>query len=181
MIPDLLYHKDVVIDFLYQCFGDDQFRVTAPTRHNESLTLEDLSILRYMHQKLMTANDKRVVGQQRLGSHLSTILSQMPGQSNTKLRFHKNLMEKVVEMNISDAENMDSLFFSDMNNPMQSAFKLALTKICDQEQSLDAKNHYSDETLRMVDCWLKFSGRLLEADPVNFVKMARIPGRNHGV
>lgn len=177
MIADLLYHKDVVIDFLYQCFGDDQFRTTAPTRHNESLTLEDLAILRYMHLKLLTVKDQRLIGQSRLGSHLSVILSEMPGIKKTKLIFHKNLIEEVVEMNRSDAEDMDASFFVDMNSPMQSALELALTKSCDQEQSLDAKNHYSDETLRIVDCWLKFAERLLDADPISFVKMSRIPGR----
>lgn len=179
MIPELLSQKDVVMDFLCHCFGDNNFKVMAPTRHNESVTVEDLSILRYMHLKLLTSKGQRLIGQQRLGTHLSIILSQIPGVSRTKLAFHKTLLDQVVEKHKDDAECMDSEFFSELNNPMQKSLEESSSKFIDQEQSLSACDYYSSETLRMVDCWLEFSRRLLVADPYHFDSMARIPGRKN--
>jgi hypothetical protein len=179
MIPELLNQEDVVMDFLDYCFGDNNFKVTAPTRHNESVTLEDLSILRYMHLKLWTLKGKRVIGQQKLGKHLSIILSQIPGESKTKLAFHKTLLDHVVEKHKADAEYMDAEFFPEMNSPMQKSLEQGLTKSIDQEQSLDVYDHHNLETLRMVDCWLEFSRRLLVADPIHFDIMARIPGKRN--
>lgn len=179
MIPEMLNQKDVVMDFLYECFGDNNFKITAPTRLNESVTVEDLSILRYMHLKLLTLKGQRLIGQQKLGTHLSIILSQIPGESRTKLAFHKTLLDQVVERHKADAEYMDSEFFPEVNNPMQKSLEQASTKFIDQEQSLDASHYYSGETLRMVDCWLEFSRRLLVADPYHFDMMARIPGKRN--
>jgi len=48
MIPSVLKANDVVHDFFCFALGDDDFEFTEPTRHNESVSLQDLSVFRYI-------------------------------------------------------------------------------------------------------------------------------------
>ena len=181
MIRDYLVEKDVVIDFLSYVFGDQQFTVHGSTRLNESLSLEDLSILRYIHLRLLTKADQRILGQQRLGSQLASILSKIPNHTtcNTKLQFHSELFEKVCKLHRSDAERMDKLFFHDMDNPMTKSMAEFSNKTSNVEQSLNAADHFSAETLRIVDAWLEFAQGLLVTDPAGFLKMSRLSAKKY--
>ena len=181
MIRDHLVEKDVVIDFLNYIFGDQQFTIHGPTRFNESLSLEDLSILRYIHLGLLTTANQRILGQQRLGSHLASILSQIPNSNitNTKLQFHSELFEKVCRLHGPDAERMDQLFFPNMDKPMSKAMEEFSKKTSSVEQSLDASDHFSAQSLRIVDAWLEFVHGLFAADPAGFLKMSRLSAKKY--
>ena len=181
MIRDHLVDMDVVADFFSYIFRDQQFTIRGSTRLNESLSLEDLSILRYIHLSLLTTANQRILGQQRLGSHLASIFSQIPKDniSNTKLQFHSELFEEVCRLHRHDAERMDQLFFHDMDNPMTKSMEEFRNKTSSIEQSLNASDHFSAQSLRIVDAWLEFAQGLLATDPAGFLKMSRLSAKKY--
>lgn len=177
MIPSVLKANDVVHDFFAFALGDDDFKFVEPTRHNESVSLQDLSVFRYIHQKLSNLDPQKVLFDQRrqFGSHLSMIMADMPLQNSMKLQLHKPLAQKIIDIYFDDAKKTDEKYF---NAPlMQSALQTAFDKALEAPQSLNIQDHCSSDTIRMVDCWLELNSRMLKTDPKLFYMLTKKPGR----
>jgi hypothetical protein len=177
MIPSVLKSNDVVHDFFSFALGDDDFEFTETTRHNESVSLQDLSVFRYIHQKLSDLDPQKVLIDQRkrFGSHLSMIMADIPLQNPLKLQLHKSLAQKVIDIYSDDAKKIDEKYF---HAPlMQSALESAFDKALEAPQSLNIQDHCSLETIRMIDCWLELNYRMLTTDPKLFYMLTEKPGR----
>lgn len=177
LIPALLKGGDVVTDFLYLCFDDDQFSVRALIRNNESLGVEDLSVLRHIHARLDTVNGKYIPNHRLFGAHFSELLMQLPSIKSTKLAFHRSLFKEVVEMTKVDVDQSDKLYFQEYGSPFKTAMIDAGQKLVDCQQSIDISDHFSQEAIRIVDCWIELIKIMSDSDPQTFQKMIRRPTR----
>ena len=177
LIPALLKGRDVVTDFLYLCFGDDQFSIGSSIHNNKSLGIEDLSVLRHIHSRLDTANGKYISNHRLFGAHFSELLMQLPTCKTTKLAFHRSLFEKIVEMTRVDIDETDKLHLQEFGSPFKTAMLDASNKLVDDQQSIDISDHFSQETIRIIDCWIELIKIMSDSDPQSFQKMIRRPTR----
>ena len=177
MKTSFLREKDVVHDFFEFAFGDDDFQFTEPTRHNESVSLQDLALFQYFHKKIRAINNKKQLAPSyaRLGSHLSMIMAENPVSEPSKLQLHKSLADKILSTYEHDAEQLDRLYFND--SALQSSLQAAQEKAIDTPQSLAIEDHSSPQTIRMLDCWLELSYRMIKSNPKTFFKLSKKPGR----
>jgi len=177
LIPALLKGQDVVTDFLCLCFGDDQFNLGLSIHNNKSLGIEDLSVLRYIHSRLDTANGKYISNYRLFGAHFSELLMQLPTGKTTKLAFHRSLFEKIVEMTRVDVDETDKIHFQGFGAPFKTAMLDAANKLVDDQQSIDISDYFGQETIRIVDCWIELIKIMSDSDPQSFQKMIRRPTR----
>ena len=176
LIPALLKGRDVVTDFLSLCFGDDQFKLGESILTNKSLGIEDLSVLKHIHARLDAANGK-YMSNRTLGAHFAELLMQLPSRKSTKLAFHRSLFEEVVEMTKVDVDEADKLHFKEFGSPFKTAMLDAGNKLVDDKQSINISDHFSEEAIRIVDCWINFIKIMSDNDPQSFKKMIRRPIR----
>ena len=177
MIPSVLKGNDVVHDFFSFALGDNDFKYTETTRHNESVSLQDLTVFRYIHQKLSSLDPQKALINQRkrFGSHLSMIMADIPVQNQLKLQLHQSLAQKIIDIYSNDAKKIDEKYFS---APwMQSALQTSFEKALGTPQSLNIQDHCSPDTIRMIDCWLELNYRMLKTDPEIFYMLTKKPGR----
>ena len=177
MIPSALKANDVVHDFFSFALGDEDFEFREPTRYNESVSLQDLSVFRYIHQRLTELDPQKTMINQRkrFGSHLSMIMAEIPLQKPVKLQLNQSLARKIFDIYSDDAKKIDERYF---NAPlMQSALQTSFEKALETPQSLNIQDHFSPETIRMIDCWLELNYRMLTADPKLFYMLTKKPGR----
>lgn len=177
MIPSVLKANDVVHDFFAFALEDDDFQFTEPTRHNESVTLQDLSVFRYIHKKLHDLDpEKSLINQRkRLGSHLSMIMADIPPSNPQKLQLDKSLAQKIINIYSRDALKIDEKYFK--APLMQTSLQTSLDKSLDTPQSLNIQDYCQPETIRMIDCWLELTNRMLKNDPKAFYSLTKKPGR----
>lgn len=172
-----LKEKDVVHDFFSFALGDDDYQFTEPTRHNESVSVQDLAVFQYFHKKIRERDNHKQLAPSyaRLGSHLSMIMAEMPVAQAKKLQLHQTLVQKIISTYERDAEQLDCLYFKD--SVLQSSLHASLEKAIDTPQSLAIEDYCKPETIRMIDCWIEMSYRLIKSDPKMFFKLSRKPGR----
>lgn len=177
MKSTFLKNKDVVHDFFSFALGDDDYQFSEPTRHNESVSLQDLAVFQYFHQKIRAIDNQKELASSyaRLGSHLSMIMAEKPVANPLKLQLHQTLAQKIKSTYESDAEQLDRLYFND--SAMQSSLQASLDKSIETPQSLAIEDYCNPETIRMIDCWLELSYRMIKANPKMFFKLSKKPGR----
>ena len=171
MIPSILKANDVVHDFFAFALGDDDFEFTESTRHNESVSLQDLSSFRYIHQKFCELDPQKslIDSRKRLGKHLSIVMANIPLQNPEKLQLHGALAQKIKDNYIEDAKIIDEEYFND--SVMQSSLQSSVDKALDIPQSLEVQDHFQSETIRMVDCWFELNYRMMKIDPNLFLML----------
>ena len=170
--------QDVVYDFFHFALGDDDFEFTSSTRLNESTSLPDLSILRYIHQKIAKGRRPSSIGAYtRLGRHLSQIMCENPTSNPMKLQLYKKLAAKMLDTYLKDAQEIDSLYFN--GSSLESALQLSLEKALEEPQSLDIRSYYSQESIRIIDCWLELNYRMMMANPAVFTRLAKPPSKSN--
>lgn len=177
MIPSLLENNDVVSDFLLLCLGDRHFTVRTSDYKKKSLTLEDLSILKYIHSKVRSIDGGHAFAHQRFGGHFAEILSKFPSDTSTKLAFHSKCFERFQEMVNDDIDQSDKMHFSEFDSPMRAAMIQAGEKLVSKPQSLEILDHFEANTIRIVDCWIELIKIMSDNDPQNFQKIIRRPTR----
>lgn len=174
-LRDRLYKGDVVNDFFSWMLRDDDFELTAATGRNESLTLEDITMIRLLHQRMRRARlpmDLRNA-QQALGWYLSDFLSALPRESGTRPQLHAALAEQVVATYTADAAALDAAFFE--GAPMSTALTAAPGRAVTEPQSIEATAHFGKGELRQIRLWTDVLLRLMAADPEHFQWAIRQP------
>lgn len=165
-IRDYLEDGDVVRDFFSFALGDTPVRFTAKTDQNESLSLEDLVLMRYTHSLLKAQSADLKEAEKALGWNFSPILAAQPARASTKLQLHKSLARRLQETYAEDAAALDALAFE--GTPMSDRLARAADMALDQPQSLEPEDHHSPDVLRLAAAYAELIARMMAADPAHF-------------
>lgn len=174
-LRDRLWREDVVQDFFKFVMGGDGFEITRPTTRNESLSVEDIAMMRAIHTMIR----KRYSGpqvrqaQRAFGWYMADLLGQTPLKDGTKPRLHRDLAARVVETYAEDAAALDAAFFD--GAPMSRALAAAPDKAVERPQSFVAKDHFSPAERRQFRVWTKLLMRVMAAGPDHFAWAVRPP------
>ena len=176
---NLLHGMDVVDDFYSYVFGAHSFEFSQSPHTNKSLCLEDLVMLREVHQVLRKNFGDRLNNstQTIFGLHFAILLAQSEVKG-TRIQLHRDLVEEMISAYRGDAIQLDQEFFS--GSPMLDALEAYSDKAIEEEQSLNPANYYSQETLRQMHCWAEFIGRLMVSNQSQFLANSRPPRPNTG-
>jgi len=170
-IRDQLYRGDVVQDFFHYLFGSEGFEITRETDRNESLSVEDIAMMRAIHRRIRRQSKGLGPAQQAFGWYMSNFLGATPSPGGTKPRLHRALAERIVETYRADAEALDAEFFE--GTPMADALAAAPGKAVDAAQSFELKDYFGPAERRRVRVWADFVLRLMESDPEHFMWAVR--------
>ena len=177
MIRDRLKDRDVVADFLDFALGGAGFEIRGTPAANESLTLEDLVLLRHLQMRLGERRNgelqsgKASTLQISTGWELARRLSRQPAASSTKLRLHASLADAVVTEYLADAKALDAAFFD--GTPMEDELRAAPGRAVEVAQSMDLADHYGAESVRLIDVLVGQIEHMLKADPTIWPKLFR--------
>lgn len=176
MIRDLLYKNDVVQDFLNYALGTEDFTLANVPNANESVSLENLAILRELQLTLRSDNESRSELQPAFGRYVSRQMNKSTAIKGTKVQFHRSLAERLVTDCAEDAKALDAAFFN--GAPMMNALKAAPGKAVEQAQSVRIEDHYSEREQFLIRLWLSQIGAFVKVDPENWARMLRVEQRN---
>ena len=175
---EYLKEQDVVHDFFNFVLCDNDFKFTASTRFIESTSLQDLTVLRYVHRKMNQGRSAASISAYtRLGRHLSQIMCENPTVRPIKLQLHQKLACKIINTYMNDAQEVDSLYFK--GTPRQSSLQLSLEKALVDPQSLEITDYFSEESIRMIDCWLELNYRMMMTNPTIYSLLAKPPSKSN--
>lgn len=171
-VRDWLKDGDVVHDFFEFVFGDRPVSFTETTNKNESLSLEDLALMRYMQSYLLSFGKQMQHPAEGLGWNFSAILAGHPAKTATKIKLHRSLALKLQETYSEDAAALDALMFD--GTPMSSRLAKATENVLESAQSLNPADYHSADTMRLVDAYCEYLGRIMAADPEYFRWASRV-------
>jgi len=163
---DRLVGGDVVQDFLEQVFGANEYDYTKLKGQNQTLSLEDLSLMRHIHLTIKSDDNDVSMAKAAFGWNFSLILANFPAPKSTKLCLHKALAQRLQQTYAEDAADLDRLFFG--GNLMTDRLRKATEAAVDAPQSLDVTDHYSTEVIRFAEAYAALLKRQMEADPYVF-------------
>ena len=174
-----LVDSDVVSDFLSFVSSSLEIKSTKVDKSNVSLCVEDLALIRSLHgffgETYVDLIQKRTMA--AVGRRLGGLLAEN-NINGAKLLVHHELAAIMKDEYMLDAIEVDSEFFSDYDSPMQ----VALVEYCDKApllpQSLDPRDHFSDEYLCRINAFSQLLGRIIIADQQAFID-ASIPQERH--
>ncbi len=167
-VRDRLWQGDVVQDFFRFVLGREDFSITRETDQNESLSVEDIAMMRLVHGVIRKRHPGAEMrhAQQSLGWYMADILGAMPQKGGTRPRMHAALAEAVVAAYAEDAAALDAAFFE--GTPMSDALAGAPAKAVAKAQTFEAPDHFSPAERRRFRAWGKFLGRVMASDPDHF-------------
>jgi len=165
-VRNRLYKEDVVQDFFRYLLGSEAFDITQPTARNESLSVEDIAMLRAIHQYIRKETNSYHLPQQAFGWYMSDLLAATPHASHTKPRLHKALAQQVVQTYAEDAAALDAEFFD--GTPMSDALAATPDKAIKVAQSFRPEDHYDASELRRFRVWAQLLLRMMQANPGHF-------------
>lgn len=170
MIRSELYKNCVVHDFLNFTFEGADFSLRNDPESNESLSLEDLVMMRDFHIQL--GDDKALDGARHsIGWNFPSILEAIPAKKQTKLRIHADLMPEIVAHYCEDAKALDAAFFA--GGPMLSALESAIEKTVPNVQSVALEDHFSADQVRTLRAWSGLIKKIISLDPAAVPKFLR--------
>ena len=174
-VRDQLYKGDVVEDFFCYLFGSENFAITRDGGRNQSLTVEDIAMMRHIHGHLSDLSGNKLQHlQQALGWYMADLLGTVPYPGGgTKPQLHKALAGRVVKAYREDAIALDQMFFD--GSPMQDALEAIPDRALGKAQSFLAKTHFDAPALRQFEVWARFLHRMMVADPAHFAWAVRRP------
>lgn len=170
-VRDQMAEGDVVKDFLSYVLGNRSFDVAQPAGQNESLSVTDIAMMRFMHKILRNMDVDLRDQQQSLGWFMSDYLAALPRQDGEKPRLHVGLAEKVVKAYREDAAALDAAFFE--GTPMSNALEQAPSKAVEQAQSFDPEDHFSEAERRRLTAIAQMFGHVIASDPRHFLWAVR--------
>lgn len=165
-VRDQLLNQNVVNDLIDFILRGAVFRFTGETDQNESLSLEDLVLMRYTQRLLKEQGANLDEADKALGWNFSPILASLPAQKSTKLRLHESLAAKFQDTYAEDASALDALAF--VGTPMTDRLKKASEGALKEPQSLSPKDHLSPEVMRLAKAYAQLLGRVMNANPGHF-------------
>ena len=172
----VLRQKDVVSDFFYFIFGHDNYHFLEPTRRNESVSIEDLAVLRHV-QSMLLQDNLSSKGNARLGSILAQNMAQEYPSTITKLKLHDAIARDMMENYFEDATLVDSKY---LNLPiLEKSLYADCNNAVLQPQSLDISSYFDESAIRIFNCWIELTRNIIQNDPDHFLKIAKLQGRSY--
>lgn len=168
MLRDLLRDRDVVADFAHLALAGAPFGLVDPPTANESLTLEDLALLRALHLRFGPEIAKGKAGDVQTATawNFARLLSAHPRPSGgTKPALHRALALRVQAAYAADAAALDAAFFAPLGTPMADALARAADRAVEAPQSVRAEDHFGDGSRRILDTWTWAVAEMLQSDP----------------
>ncbi len=166
MIRDRLHDRDVVRDFMHVALEGAPFDLVGPPAANESLTLEDLALLRALHLRFGDEifKGKAADVQTATAWNFARMLSAAPRPSGgTKPALHRRLAQQVQAAYAADAAALDAAFFD--GTPMTDALARAGDRAVEAPQSVRIEDHFGPADRRIIDLWTWTISEMLRADP----------------
>lgn len=147
MVRSALRNGSVVDDFVATAFDDQPFEIAPAPSSNESLNLQDLMLIKYVHSHLASVHPGARL---ELGWDIAQrIGSKAPSATSTKLALHRPLARRIQDAYLEDAKAIDTEFFSN-----QSLFEADLEKSVNAArptaQSCAPEDYFSPEELRNI-------------------------------
>ena len=150
-IRSQLVNNDVVHDFADYIFQGATFSVRDAQQSNQSLTLEQLALLREFH--LVLGKNKTLQNLQvGIGKQMGRLLADIPQKKRTKLRLHSELTEQIIIASLADAQALDASYFAP-DKPMETTLLAARAKAITEPQSIKAGKCLSLRDIRMTRFW----------------------------
>ncbi len=177
MIRDLLFRKDVVADFLQFALQTEDFTLSDTPDANESLSLENLSIVRQLHVRLNDGKNKGQPYQSTIGRALARRMNESAYRNGTKVRIHRELAELVREQYAEDAAALDAAFFK--GTPMTDALNAAPAKAAETAQSVKIEDHFTDREQYLINTFVDQTAVLVHADPDFLAEKLRVEHRSN--
>lgn len=165
-VRSYLADGDVVRDFFSFALADTPVTFTKATDQNESLSLEDLVLMRHMHARFRALGGPFEDAEKAFGWNFSPILAGQPAARSTKLKLYESLARKLQNTYAEDAAALDSLAFE--GTPMSDRLARAVDGAVAEPQSLAPEDHHSPEVLRLATANAEFLARIMAADPAHF-------------
>lgn len=176
MIRDLLFRKDVVADFLHFALQTEDFSLSAAPDSNESLSLENLAIVRQMQLRLKAGTEKFQTFQTIIGRALARRMNDSAYRDGTPVRIHKALAEQVRDHYAEDAAALDAAFFT--TTPMTDALNAASAKAEEVAQSVRIEDHFSDREQYLINTFIDQTVVLFRANPALLAEQLRLAYRS---
>jgi len=162
MIRDRLLGGDVVKDFMSYVLRSEDFTLEEVVGANESLSINDVVMLRAFHRMPQTGQ-RKVDVRGKAGWHFARVLADLPNANKTRLSLHKSLMDEIEVSYRKDAEAMDAAFFE--GTPLADALDRAHAKALPEAQGLELGDHFDPEAARMIRVWAALVDDLLARRP----------------
>lgn len=172
MIRAELVNGDILQDFVRTGFGPDAAVTIEPgTAANESLCVEDLLIVKLLHDGLAPTDQSP---RHSMGWELAEALTEAvrKGGPGTKLKLHKSLAETIRATYIEDAEAMDARFFGG-RQLFRDDLDRSVDEALPEAQSLDPADYFSEDTLRIVSVLVSQMAMLVENETGNWAHFLR--------
>ena len=170
----LLKQNDVVNDFFFTIFNNEEFQFLLPTRHNESVSVEDLAVLRYV-QILLKESNPSSEGNARLGAMLAKIMAKNTTNKRAKLKLHQSIANKMMSHCMDDAKSVDVNYFK--SSILQDSLNTSCFNSSSNPQPLDIASYYDESSVRMINCWIELYQTLIAQDPKYFLKVTQMHGK----
>jgi hypothetical protein len=154
----------------------EDFTLSDTPDANESLSLENLSIVREFHVKVNEGKNKGMPYQSTIGRALARRMNESAYREGTKVRIHRSLAETVRKQYAADAAALDAAFFS--GTPMSDALNAAPGKAVAEAQSVRIEDHFSTREQYLINTLLGHTAVLIKADPQFLADSLRIEHRS---
>ena len=179
MIREALLDRDVVRDFLAFALQTEDFTLGPTPSANESVSLEDLAILREYQLALRGTSRRRSDFQPSVGRDLARRMSEAAGPGGTKVRIHKDLAERVRVACAADAKALDAAFFT--GAPMATALAAAPDRAVEAAQSLALGDHYAPREEYLIRVFIDHAVAMVQAEPEAIAEKLRADHRDRTV
>ncbi|TMV90013.1 hypothetical protein FGG78_13955 [Thioclava sp. BHET1] len=144
----------LLVDFLSAALGPVEITAEAEDQVNESLSLEDLLRVKFLHARI---NGRPEQFHHSFGWALARMVGTLSDDTaRTRLRMHRALAERAAAQFHDDATRMDEAFFADQPW-MAAAITQAVDEACDTPQPALAEDLFAASELRS----LELSARLI--------------------
>lgn len=161
MIRDQLFQKSAVEDFIRETFGDDaaNVRLLPLSPSNESLCIEDLMLLKLVHQQL---RDRPQWVRHNVGWEVARLAGGAGiTAQRTKPALHKRLATQILQDYRDDAKQMDARFFGGQPVLLRDLEKSADTALL-QAQSYEPTDYFPAEALRAITAMAQLTNEMLD-------------------
>lgn len=161
MIRDQLFQNSAVEDFIRETFGDDAAHVQLLplSSSNESLCIEDLMLLKLVHQHLA---DRPQWVRHNVGWEVARLAGDAGFTAQrTKPALHKGLATQILRDYRDDAKQMDARFFGGQPVLLRDLEKTVDTAIL-QAQSYEPADYFSAEALRAITAMAQLTNGMLD-------------------
>lgn len=152
---------DVLRDFIETGLGPDtQMKIMPGDTANESLSLEDLLVVKLVQDRLQTRAPRlrHTMGWELAEAFGAAVRNEARG---TRLMLHRTLAERIRDTYRADAEEIDARFFNG-RSLMRDELDRAVDEAAPKPQSFDPADYFSAEALRALSVLAAEVDRLMD-------------------